>query len=83
VSIGNAAHTPIEIASPAGGSQTATGGFWAALDAATGTVLWRTSDPQGAIDVGAVTVGNGVVYAGSLAPQRENMYAFWTLRLAR
>jgi polyvinyl alcohol dehydrogenase (cytochrome) len=75
VSIGNAAHTPVAIASPAGGSQTTTGGFWAALDAATGAVLWRTPDPQGAIDVGALTVGGGVVYAGSLAQQRENMYA--------
>jgi len=75
VSIGNAAHVPIEIASATGESQTITGGFWAALDAATGAVLWRTPDPQGAIDIGALTVGNGVVYAGSLAPQGENMYA--------
>jgi polyvinyl alcohol dehydrogenase (cytochrome) len=75
VSISNAAHAAIEIASATGGSQTTTGGFWAALDAATGAVLWRTPDPQGAIDVGALTVGNGVVYAGSIAPQGENMYA--------
>jgi polyvinyl alcohol dehydrogenase (cytochrome) len=75
VSIGNAAHRPIEIASPAGESTTIMGGFWAALDAATGAVLWRTPDPHGAIDVGAVTVGNGVVYAGSLSPHGENMYA--------
>jgi len=75
VSISNAAHAPIEIASATGESQTTTGGFWAALDAATGAVLWRTPDPQGAIDIGALTVGAGVVYAGSLAPQGENMYA--------
>ncbi len=75
VSISNAAHTPIAIASATGELQTTTGGFWAALDAATGAVLWRTPDPQGAIDIGALTVGNGVVYAGSLAPQGENMYA--------
>ena len=75
VSISNAAHAPIAIASATGESQTTTGGFWAALDAATGAVLWRTPDPQGAIDIGALTVGNGVVYAGSLAPQGENMYA--------
>ena len=75
VSISNAAHTPISIASATAESQTTTGGFWAALDAATGAVLWRTPDPQGAIDIGALTVGNGVVYAGSLAPQGENMYA--------
>jgi polyvinyl alcohol dehydrogenase (cytochrome) len=75
VSISNAAHAPITIASATGESQTITGGFWAALDATTGAVLWRTPDPQGAIDVGALTVGNGVVYAGSIAPQGENMYA--------
>jgi polyvinyl alcohol dehydrogenase (cytochrome) len=75
VSIGNAAHTPVAIASPTGASQAITGGFWAALDAGTGAVLWRTPDPQGAINVGALTVGDGVVYAGSLSPQRENMYA--------
>jgi polyvinyl alcohol dehydrogenase (cytochrome) len=75
VSISNAAHTPIAIASATGESQTTTGGFWAALDAATGAALWRTPDPQGAIDIGALTVAAGVVYAGSLAPQGENMYA--------
>lgn len=75
VSIGNAAHTPVTIASSDGKPQTITGGFWAALDPATGTILWRTPDPQGAPDVGALTVGDGVVYAGSLAPQGDNMYA--------
>jgi polyvinyl alcohol dehydrogenase (cytochrome) len=75
VSIGKADHAPIAIASPTGESRTTTGGFWTALDAATGSVLWRTPDPQGAIDVGAITLGDGVVYVGSLAPQRENMYA--------
>src|ERR1700739_4493561 len=53
VSISNAPHAPITIASATGESQTITGGFWAALDAATGAVLWRTPDPQGAIDIGA------------------------------
>jgi polyvinyl alcohol dehydrogenase (cytochrome) len=75
VSIGNAAHTPVATTSQTGGSQTITGGFWAPLDAGTGAVLWRTPDPQGAIDVAALTVGDGVVYAGSLSPRRENMYA--------
>ena len=75
VSIGNAAHTPVTIASADGRTRTITGGFWAALDPATGAVLWRTPDPQGALDVGALTVANGVVFAGSLAPQGDNMYA--------
>jgi polyvinyl alcohol dehydrogenase (cytochrome) len=76
VSIGNAAHTPVTIPSPDGKPQTITGGFWAALAPATGNILWRTPDPQGAVDVGALTVvGDGVVYAGSLAPHGDNMYA--------
>jgi polyvinyl alcohol dehydrogenase (cytochrome) len=75
VSIGNAAHTPVTATFSDGQSQTITGGFWAALDPATGSILWRAPDPQGALDVGALTVANGVVYAGSLAPQGNNMYA--------
>lgn len=43
-------------------------GSWSALDAATGKILWQTADPtSGAIDFGAVSVANGVVYAGSQA----------------
>jgi polyvinyl alcohol dehydrogenase (cytochrome) len=48
--------------------QTVRGGFWSALDAATGKILWQTADPSGAISMGTVTVANGVVYAGSVAP---------------
>jgi polyvinyl alcohol dehydrogenase (cytochrome) len=47
--------------------QTATGGFWTALDAGTGKVLWQTADPDGAADYGSVSEANGVVYAGSLS----------------
>lgn len=46
------------------GSMT-TGGAWSALDAKTGKILWQVADPTGAIDMGAVTVVNGVVFAGS------------------
>ena len=42
-------------------------GFIAALDPATGNVLWRTADPNGAIDLGPLTVANGVVFAESMA----------------
>ncbi len=42
-----------------------TGGAWSALDKKTGKILWQTADPTGAIDTGAVSVANGVVYAGS------------------
>ena len=57
------------------------GGSWAALDTATGTILWQVRDPgfspiqpsQHAFPLGAVTVANGVVYAASMSGY---MYAF-------
>jgi polyvinyl alcohol dehydrogenase (cytochrome) len=55
--------------------QTTTSGSWAALDAATGTILWQTPDPQGATDQGFVSTAGGVVYAGSNAGTGDNMYA--------
>ncbi len=52
-------------------------GSWAALDPATGAILWQTADPNGAVDIGPVSVANGVVYAGSLARSATapNMFA--------
>jgi polyvinyl alcohol dehydrogenase (cytochrome) len=55
--------------------QTVTGGSWAALDPATGKILWQTPDPQGAFDISFVSTANGVVYGGSLATTGTNMYA--------
>jgi polyvinyl alcohol dehydrogenase (cytochrome) len=46
--------------------RTITSGSFAALDAATGSILWQIPDPTDGIDTAAVTVANGVVYAGSL-----------------
>jgi polyvinyl alcohol dehydrogenase (cytochrome) len=41
-------------------------GSWAGINAQTGEIQWQTADPtQGAADTGAVSVANGVVYAGS------------------
>jgi polyvinyl alcohol dehydrogenase (cytochrome) len=41
-------------------------GSWAAVNAQTGSIEWQTADPtSGAIDTGAMSVANGVVYAGS------------------
>jgi polyvinyl alcohol dehydrogenase (cytochrome) len=42
-------------------------GLWAALDPATGAVIWQTADPNGSISLGAVTAANGVVYAPSMS----------------
>jgi polyvinyl alcohol dehydrogenase (cytochrome) len=47
-------------------------GSWAALDPATGAILWQTSDPSGSFDTGAVSVSNGVLYASSMS---GHMYA--------
>jgi polyvinyl alcohol dehydrogenase (cytochrome) len=62
------------------------GGSWAALDTATGTILWQTptpppppplplcqnaligEQPGGCMALGPATVGNGVVYVGSMDP---------------
>jgi len=46
-------------------------GSWAALDPATGAILWQTPDPNGAWDLGPVTVANGVVYADSMGGPRS------------
>ena len=68
--------------------QQITGGFWSALNAATGEVLWENAGttlafpsligvpPPGAIAMnqGPVTVANGVMYAGAL-DQEGTMYA--------
>lgn len=50
---------------PRGTPSTSTAGSWGAADPATGRVLWQTADPNGAIDLGAVSVANGVLYASS------------------
>jgi len=53
--------------------QTITWGAWSGLDVFTGRPIWQTADPTvGAIDMGSVSVANGVLYAGS---QSGFMYA--------
>ena len=57
--------------------ETITWGAWSALDTRTGKILWQTADPvSGATDTGAVSVANGVMYAGS---NSGRMYALDTL----
>jgi polyvinyl alcohol dehydrogenase (cytochrome) len=43
------------------------GGSWAALDAATGTILWQVPTPQNAMGLGAMTVADQVVFAPSMS----------------
>ena len=40
-------------------------GGWVAMDAASGKVIWSTANPSNAPASGPVTVGNGVLFAGS------------------
>src|ERR1700685_3326940 len=43
-----------------------TWGFWSAVEASTGKILWQVADPtEGTMDEGALSVANSVVYAGS------------------
>jgi outer membrane protein assembly factor BamB len=72
--IGNFYGKPYQITSAGGRTTTTSGGFWAALDAATGKILWQTADPQQAADLGFVTTANGLVYAGSTAQNGDDMY---------
>ncbi|PJE95798.1 hypothetical protein CUT44_21320 [Streptomyces carminius] len=44
-----------------------------ALDPATGEVIWQVPEPHGGTAIAAVSVANGVLYAGSL---NNHMYAF-------
>jgi polyvinyl alcohol dehydrogenase (cytochrome) len=42
-------------------------GSFAALDPATGAIVWQVADPNGSIDLGPLAVGKGVVFAPSMA----------------
>jgi polyvinyl alcohol dehydrogenase (cytochrome) len=68
VAITNANHLPYKLVN----GTTITWGAWSALDVATGKILWQTADPANALDMGAVSVANGVVYAPSFS---GNMHA--------
>jgi polyvinyl alcohol dehydrogenase (cytochrome) len=66
----------------------ANSGSWAALDPATGKILWQTTTPgacstsipnvaQGCMALGPASASNGVVFAGSMnaAPGANTMFA--------
>jgi polyvinyl alcohol dehydrogenase (cytochrome) len=54
---------------------TITWGAWNALDPATGKILWQTGDPAHAIDPGAVSVANGVLYTSSFSGEMHALNA--------
>jgi polyvinyl alcohol dehydrogenase (cytochrome) len=76
VAEGNTKHVPFKLrgTGPEAG-QTCRGGAWTALSPGTGRILWQTCDPGNALDPGAVSVADGVVYAGSRVATGTNMYA--------
>jgi polyvinyl alcohol dehydrogenase (cytochrome) len=87
-SITNHHHIPYKLTEDGVISNTSvTGGSWAALDPATGKILWQTADPQvetlagvgvvGVWDLAPVTVANGVVYVSSMAKlaSQDQMFA--------
>jgi polyvinyl alcohol dehydrogenase (cytochrome) len=49
------------------GQKVGKGGFFGALDAATGKILWETADPSADQDMGPVTTAGGVMFAGSMS----------------
>jgi polyvinyl alcohol dehydrogenase (cytochrome) len=63
VAITNSAHKSYPLIN----GTTITWGAWSALDANTGKILWQTADPDQALDMGAVSVANEVVYAPSFS----------------
>jgi polyvinyl alcohol dehydrogenase (cytochrome) len=82
--VSNNDFTPHLMTAGPGAGTTVRGGFWAALDAATGALVWENaatkppvSGPAGtvAINTGMVTVANGVVLGGSM-DANGTMYAF-------
>jgi polyvinyl alcohol dehydrogenase (cytochrome) len=74
VGIGNLYGIPYTL-QPSG--QVINAGSWSALDPLTGQILWQTADPNGALDLGPMTVANGIVYAPSMAggATSPNMFA--------
>jgi len=73
--IGHNTGQPYTLAS----GETITGGSWAALNPSTGRILWQTKDPLGAPDLAALSVANGVLYAGSMQHSGDQMYALDTV----
>jgi polyvinyl alcohol dehydrogenase (cytochrome) len=65
---------------PKGTPATSSAGSWGAVNPVTGAIVWQTADPNGSIDLGPVSVANGVVYASSMGalfggPSAPTMFA--------
>ena len=55
--------------------KTVHGGSWGALNPTTGAWDWQTATPDDWAAMGPTTVANGVMYAGTMAPSGDNMFA--------
>src|SRR4051812_35104128 len=87
VSLTNHHHIPYRLSeNGALTDTTVSGGSWAALDPATGKIIWQTADPQletlpafpspvGGWDLAPGSAANGVVYASSMAKTGNEFYA--------
>lgn len=75
VGIGNAEHEEYDIVGADGRVSTIDGGSWAALDAATGKILWQVADPYGTLDVSFLSAANGVVFSGGINGAADSMFA--------
>ncbi len=71
VPIANAGGTAYQLAS----GQPAKAGSWAALDPATGKIIWQVADPNGSADIGPVSEANGVLFGASAAWFGNKMFA--------
>jgi polyvinyl alcohol dehydrogenase (cytochrome) len=71
----NTSHLSVTLTSATGQTSITTGGFWAALDPATGKILWETATPGSASPLAFVTSANGLLYSGSTDPAGPDMYA--------
>jgi polyvinyl alcohol dehydrogenase (cytochrome) len=71
VTLTNADHTLHKLTS----GKIAEGGFWSALDPASGKIIWQTAEPQNALVYAAPVVANGVLFVASLAATGNQMYA--------
>jgi polyvinyl alcohol dehydrogenase (cytochrome) len=74
----NFGHIATTLKSFNGQTSTTTGGFWAALNAATGKITWETAVPaadQTQTPYAMLSGANGVLYGGTLNTAGQDMYA--------
>jgi len=74
----NTNHLSVTLTSATGQTSTTTGGFWAALDPATGKILWETAAPGPSSPLAFLTTADGVLYSGTTDTTGDDMFALDT-----